>query len=128
MAAQWIERRLERLIWKFRLISIVPMVLSLHGSAGCLVIGAVEVFNAFLVIMRWLSLPRSLQARPSPRCRDGGGGGDCFVIGFALRIFGYSNYELVASGLDPRLEGGEEQKTNISRRTASKDLKRICLM
>ena len=33
------------------LISIVPVVLSLLGSVGCFVIGAVEVFNAFLVIM-----------------------------------------------------------------------------
>ena len=28
MAARWIERRFERLIWKFRLISIVPVVLT----------------------------------------------------------------------------------------------------
>ncbi len=28
MVARWIERRFERLIWKFRLISIVPVVLS----------------------------------------------------------------------------------------------------
>ena len=52
MAARWIEHRFERLIWKFRLISIVPVVLSLLESVGCFVIGAVEVFNAFLVIMR----------------------------------------------------------------------------
>ena len=51
MPARWIERRFERLIWKFRLISIVPVVLSLLGSVGCFVIGTIEVFNAFLVIM-----------------------------------------------------------------------------
>ena len=52
MAARSIERRFECLIRKFRLISIVPEVLSLLGSVSCFVIGAVEVFNAFLVIMR----------------------------------------------------------------------------
>jgi len=41
------------------------------------------------------------------------GGVDYFVIGIALLIFGYGIYELVISGLDPRLEGGEEQHTNI---------------
>ena len=41
------------------------------------------------------------------------GGVDNFVIGIALLIFGYGIYELVISGLDPRLEGGEEQHTNI---------------
>ena len=46
MVARWIERRFERLIWKFRLISIVPVVLSLLGSVGCFVIGAIEVFGA----------------------------------------------------------------------------------
>ena len=41
------------------------------------------------------------------------GGVDYFVIGIALLIFGYGIYELVISDLDPRLEGGEEQHTNI---------------
>ena len=48
MAARWIERPFERLIWKFRLISIVPVVLSLLGSVGCFVIGAAEVFTLSL--------------------------------------------------------------------------------
>ena len=32
------------------------------------------------------------------------GGGDYFVFGIALLIFGYGIYELVISDLDPRLE------------------------
>ena len=35
------------------------------------------------------------------------------MIGIALLIFGYCIYELVISDLDPRLEGGDEQHTNI---------------
>ena len=41
------------------------------------------------------------------------GGVDYFVIGIALLIFGYGIYELVISDLNPQLEGGEEQHTNI---------------
>ena len=41
------------------------------------------------------------------------GGVDYFVIGIALLIFGYGIYELVISELNPRLEGGAEQHTNI---------------
>ena len=56
MAARWIERRFERLIWKFQLISIVSVVLSLLGSVGCFVIGVIEVFievfKAFFLIIR----------------------------------------------------------------------------
>ena len=110
MAARWIERRFERLIWKFRLISIVPVVLSLLGSVGCFVIGAIEVFNAFLVIMRLLFTAKSVAAKTIAQMV---GGVDYFVIGIALLIFGYGIYELVISDLDPRLEGGEEQHTNI---------------
>ena len=47
-----VERRFESLIWKFRLVSIVPVVLSLVGSVGCFVIGAFEVVSAFFVILR----------------------------------------------------------------------------
>ena len=110
MAARWIERRFERLIWKFRLISIVPVVLSLLGSVGCFVIGAIEVFNAFLVIMR---LPFSTKSVAAKTIAQMVGGVDYFVIGIALLIFGYGIYELVISDLDPRIEGGAEQHTNI---------------
>ena len=41
------------------------------------------------------------------------GGVDYFVIGIALLIFDYGIYELVISNLEPRLEGGAEQHTNI---------------
>ncbi|WP_390128054.1 YqhA family protein [Synechococcus sp. HIMB2401] len=110
MAARWIEHRFERLIWKFRLISIVPVVLSLLESVGCFVIGAVEVFNAFLVIMRLPFTTKSVAAKTIAQMV---GGVDYFVIGIALLIFGYGIYELVISDLDPLLEGGEEQHTNI---------------
>ena len=110
MAARWIERRFKPLIWKFRLNSIVPVVLSLFGSVGCFVIGAVEVFNAFLVIMRLPFTAKSVAAKTIAQMV---GGVDYFVIGIALLIFGYGIYELVISDLDPRLEGGEEQHTNI---------------
>ena len=94
MAARWIERRFERLIWKFRLISIFPVVLSLLGSVGCFVIGAVEVFNAFLVIMRLPFTTKSVAAKTIAQMV---GGVDYFVIGIALLIFGYGIYELVIS-------------------------------
>ena len=48
---------------KFRLISIVPVVLSLPGSFGCFVIGAIEVFNAFLVITRLPFTPKNVAAK-----------------------------------------------------------------
>ena len=110
MASRWIERRFERLIWKFRLVSIVPVVLSLLGSVGCFVIGAFEVVSAFVVILR---IPFSSQSFAAKTIAQMVGGVDYFVIGIALLIFGYGIYELVISDLEPRLEGGAEQHTNI---------------
>ena len=34
-----LERRFESLIWKFRLITLVPVVMSLFGSVSCFVMG-----------------------------------------------------------------------------------------
>ena len=94
MVARWIERRFERLIWKFRLISIVPVVLSLLGSVGCFVIGAIEVFGAFVVILR---MPFSAKSVAAKTIAQMVGGVDYFVIGIALLIFGYGIYELAIS-------------------------------
>ena len=73
-------------------------------------IGAIVVCNAFLVIMR---LPFSTKSVAAKTIAQMVGGVDCFVIGIALLIFGYGIYALMISDLDPRLEGGEEQHTNI---------------
>ena len=50
------------------------------------------------------------------------------MIGIALLIFGYGNDELVISGLDPRLKGGEEQHTNILSVNCLENLKTISPM
>lgn len=69
-----------------------------------------EVFSTFLVIMRLPFNAKSVAAKTIAKMV---GGVDDLVIGIALMIFGYGVYELVISDLDPRLEGGEEQHTNI---------------
>ena len=73
-------------------------------------IGAVEVFNAFLVIMRLHFSAKSVAAKTIAQMV---GRVDYFVISIALLIFGYGIYKLVISDLDPRLEGDEEKCTNI---------------
>ena len=104
------------------MISIVPVVLSLLGSVGCFVIGAIEVFNAFLVNMR---LPFSANSVAAKTIAQMVGGVNYFVIGIALLIFGYGFYELVISDLDPRREGSAEQHTNILSVNSLQSLKNI---
>ena len=105
-----LERRFERLIWRFRLISIVPVLLSLLGSIGCFAIGASEVLAAFWRLLRHPIGSSSLQAKSIAQMV---GGVDYFVIGIALLIFGYGIYELVISDLDPRRDGDDERHTNL---------------
>ena len=56
------------------------MVLSLLGSVDCFVIGAVEVFNAFIVIMRLPFTTKSVAAKTIAQMV---GGVDYFVIDIA---------------------------------------------
>ena len=81
-------------------------------SVGCFVIGTVEVFNAFLVIML---LPFTTKGVATKTIAQTVGGVHYFVIGIALLIFGDSINEMVISDLDPSLNGGEEQTTTFSR-------------
>ena len=120
IAARWIERRFERLIWKSVLISIVPVALSLLGSVGCFVIGAVEVFNVFLAIMR---MPFNAKSIAAKKMSQTVGVVDYFVIGTALLISGYSIYELVISDLGPRTEGTGEQHTHFQSVNSIQSLK-----
>tara|TARA_B100000073_G_C23320818_1_gene406648 strand:- start:80 stop:328 length:249 start_codon:yes stop_codon:yes gene_type:complete len=74
------------------------------------VIGTVEVFNAFLVIMR---LPFTAKGVATKTIAQMVGGVHYFVNSIAQLIFGYGIYQLVISVLDPRLDGGEEKHANI---------------
>ena len=47
-----LERRFESMIWKFRLITLVPVVMSLFGSVSCFVIGTYAEINVLSLIFR----------------------------------------------------------------------------
>ena len=106
-----LERRFERLIWRFRLISVIPVLLSLLGSVGCFIVGAGEILSAFSELLTESAQKSDLFEYCIARIV---GGVDYFVIGIALLIFGYGIYELVISDLDPRHDGGkQEQHRNL---------------
>ena len=104
-----LERCFERLIWHFRLITLIPVVMSLLGSVSCFVIGTYAELSALNAVIEG----RFGDTSSTKLIGKVVGGIDYYLIGIALLIFGYGIYELVISDLDPRLEGGEEQHTNI---------------
>ena len=79
-----IERRFESLIWKFRLITLVPVVMSLLGSVSCFAIGT----YAELSVLNKVLQGRFTHTNSTLLIGKVVGGIDYYLIGIALLIFG----------------------------------------
>ena len=104
-----IEANFERWLWRFRLISIIPVLMSLLGSISCFALGTQEelstlykLFNGYFDSEKSILLLGKVV-----------GGIDYYVIGIALLIFGYGVYELIISDIDPRLQDLTNDRRNI---------------
>ena len=104
-----VERRFESLIWKFRLITLVPVVMSLFGSVSCFAIGT----YAELSVLRKVLQGHFTHNNSTLLIGKVVGGIDYYLIGIALLIFGYGIYELVVSDIDPRQQEQSELRRNL---------------
>ena len=104
-----VERRFESLIWKFRLITLVPVVMSLLGSVSCFAIGT----YAELSVLRKVLQGHFTHNNSTLLIGKVVGGIDYYLIGIALLIFGYGIYELVVSDIDPRQQEKSELRRNL---------------
>ena len=103
------ERRFESLIWKFRLVTLIPVVMSLIGSISCFVLGTyAELSVLYKVVQGEFNSDNSnfLIGKVV-------GGIDYYLIGIALLIFGYGIYELVISDIDPRQAQQTHDRRNL---------------
>jgi len=83
-----LERRFERWLWRFRLIAILPVVMSLLSAAAAFVCGTLEILHSLQLLGELV------------------GGVDLYLIGIALLIFGYGVDELLISDIEAaRLPG-----------------------
>jgi len=112
------EKSFEVLIWRFRLVSILPVVMSLLGSVGCFILGTAEELKAFSGMLKSLDHSSSTKLIGTMI-----GGIDYYVIGIALLIFGYGIYELVISDIDPRDESTPDRSRNLLSITSLESLK-----
>ena len=46
-----LERRFERWLWRFRLIAILPVVMSLLSAAAALVCGTLEILHSLQLLV-----------------------------------------------------------------------------
>lgn len=104
-----LERGFERLIWHFRLITLIPVVMSLLGSVSCFVIGT----YAELSVLSQVIHGRFSHTSSTLLIGKVVGGIDYYLIGIALLIFGYGIYELVISDIDPRQQDQSTVRRNL---------------
>lgn len=104
-----LERRFESMIWKFRLITLVPVVMSLFGSVSCFVIGT----YAEISVLSRVFQGHFTHTNSTLLIGKVVGGIDYYLIGIALLIFGYGIYELVISDIDPRQQEASDVRRNL---------------
>jgi uncharacterized membrane protein YqhA len=98
------EHRFETLLWRMRLVAILPVLLSLASGAVTFVLGTLEIIHALL------SMGGHGEASGKTLARLLGGlvsGIDLYLIGIALLIFGYGVYELLISPIDAARAPGQ---------------------
>ena len=99
-----IEHRFERILWRLRLIAILPVVMSLVSTAVAFVLGTLEIGKALFSLgdvghTKSTFVAELLGAIVS--------GIDLYLIGIALLIFGYGVYELLISPIDAARENDQ---------------------
>ena len=90
------EIALESLLWKFRLIAILPVIMSLLSSLATFILGTKEIFKSILMFDGAIGIEELGKLLGNIV-----GGIDLYLIGIALLIFGYGVYELLISPIDP---------------------------
>ena len=103
------ERRFESAIWRFRLITLIPVVMSLMGSVSCFVLGTYEE----LTVLKKVIQGQFTYANSTLLIGKVVGGIDYYLIGIAFLIFGYGIYELIISDIDVRQQDNSQERRNL---------------
>lgn len=103
-----LELKLESILWRFRLVAIVPVVMSLTSTLISFAIGTRDIANSLMEF-----LFHSGGEDSSKHILAGLVSGiDFYLIGLALLIFGYGIYELLISEIDAYREQNNVEESN----------------
>jgi len=94
-----IERIFERMLWKFRLFTLLPVIFGLISSLTFFILGSLEVIEG---IVHKVSDGGSGHLKVEATVSMLIGGIDNYLIGVVLLIFSFGIYELFISPLDIR--------------------------
>ena len=107
-----LEQSFEAMIWKFRLITLIPVVMSLLGSVSCFAIGTYAELSVLARVLQG----HFTHTNSTLLIGKVVGGIDYYLIGIALLIFGYGIYELVVSDIDPRQQAPSDLRQSVEHR------------
>jgi len=92
-----LELRFERVLWRLRLMAILPVLLSLASAMLAFVLGTVEIIRS----LRYLNDHTDVSSQAMAKLLGGMVSGiDLYLIGIALLIFAYGVYELLISNIE----------------------------
>ncbi len=95
------EHRFERILWRLRLIAILPVVMSLVSTVVAFVLGTLEIGKALMSLGDVAHTKKTFVAELLGAIVTGI---DLYLIGIALLIFGYGVYELLISPIEAARE------------------------
>ena len=96
-----LESRFEDALWKFRLIAILPVLMTAISSFATFILGTRETLNSLGYMFKAGSLGKDFV----PIVLGGFVGGvDLYLVGIALLIFSYGTYELLISSIEAARE------------------------
>lgn len=96
---RWLKRLellWEMLLWRFRLIAIVPVVMSLASTLLTFALGTRDIVKS----IRFFFFAPETEKAANTALASMVSGIDFYLIGVALLIFGYGLYELLISEID----------------------------
>lgn len=99
-----LEQGFERLLWKLRLIAILPVVMSLVSTVATYIQGTKLIAQGLWQLGKGGESEIS-KYEIAKYLGDVVTGIDLYLIGIALMIFGYGVYELLISPIDAAREG-----------------------
>ena len=104
--AKRLELLLEKLMWRFRLVAMLPVVMSLVSTLVTFILGTKSIVRSLVALQSSGGIGDHGHSLEAELLAGIVSGIDLYLIGIALLIFGYGIYELLVSNIDAAREMG----------------------
>jgi len=98
--AKRLELLFEKLLWRFRLVAMLPVVMSLVSTLVTFILGTKSIVRSLMALQSLDAISDQGHSFEAELLAGIVSGIDLYLIGIALLIFGYGIYELLISSID----------------------------